>query len=193
MPNDSALTRQEILARVQGLCRSFGRNMAYYRAGCSAEVREIFEANPDSGNFWNTVNGNFLDICVLEWCKLFGGGRNESYCWMRVVADPDGFKARLLNHLGLDEDAFNEDVRIFRVYRDRWVAHLDRDRKGLYPKLDIAKNATWFYYKHVGKEEVDRGIYPKTIEAGYKECQEEASGVYGQALRVIRSQVRARE
>src|SRR5216684_7437609 len=154
MTESSSLTRREILANVQRLCRSFGRNMAYYRAGWSMELRHLFEANPDSGNFWNTVNGNFLDMCVLDWCKLFGE-RNGNYSWKRIVADPDAFKRDLLEHLGLDDNAFDEEIRIFREYRDKWVAHLDRDRKGLYPRLDIAKKAVWFYYKRIGNEQVE--------------------------------------
>ncbi len=68
-------------------------------------------------------------MCVLDWCKLFGE-RNGNYSWKRIVADPDAFKRDLLEHLGLDDNAFDEEIRIFREYRDKWVAHLDRDRKG---------------------------------------------------------------
>ena len=184
MTESSSLTRREILANVQRLCRSFGRNMAYYRAGWAMELRHLFEANPDSGNFWNTVNGNFLDMCVLDWCKLFGE-RNGNYSWKRIVADPDAFKRDLLEHLGLDDNAFDEEIRIFREYRDKWVAHLDRDRKGLYPRLDIARKAVWFYYERIGNEQVDQEISPKTIETGYKECEEEASTVYRQAAQTL--------
>ena len=156
--------------------------MAYYRAGRTIELRHLFEANPDSGNFWNTVNGNFLDMCVLDWCKLFGG-RTEKYSWQRIVRDPDAFMIDLLRHLGLDEGAFDEEIRMFRKYRDRWVAHLDRDRTGLYPRLDNAKNAVWFYYEHIGNEQVDEEINLKAIETGYKECEEEASAVYYRAAK----------
>ena len=144
------------------------------------EVRDLFEANPESGTFWNTVNGNFLDMCVLDWCKLFGE-RNGNYSWQRIVADPDAFRTDLLEYLGLVEDRFDEEIRIFREYRDKWVAHLDTDRKGLYPRLEIAKKAVWFYYECIGNEQVDHVISPKTIEAGYRECEREASTVYQQA------------
>jgi hypothetical protein len=117
MTKGPLLTRHEILSRVQGLCRSFGRNIAYYRAGWATGIRHLFEGNPTSGNFWKTVNGNFLDMCVLDWCKLFGD-RDGNYYWRRVVADPDAFKTHLLEHLGLAENAFEETIRVFRQYRD---------------------------------------------------------------------------
>jgi hypothetical protein len=180
MTEEPPLTRHEILTNVQRLCRSFGRNMAYYRAGWAKELRHLFEANPDSGNFWIAVKNNFLDMCVLDWCKLFGE-RNGNYSWKRIVADSDAFKTDLLRHLRLDEDAFEEEIRIFREYRNKWVAHLDRDRKGLYPRLDIAKKAVWFYYERIGSEQVDQEMSPKTIETGYRESEEEADTVYRQA------------
>jgi hypothetical protein len=148
--------------------------MAYYRAGWTSEVRPLFDQNPINGVFWNTVNGNFLDMCVLEWCKLFGG-KNEKHSWIHIAKDPDVFKMHLLQHLGLDEGAFEEDIRIFREYRDQWVAHQDREQKGLYPRLAHASKAVWFYYEHICNEQIDQEMGPKAIETGYKECEQEAS------------------
>jgi hypothetical protein len=89
--------------------------------------------------------------------------------------------------LGLDEAAFEDEVQIFRTYRDKWVAHLDRDRKGLYPRLENAKKAVWFYYEYIGKEQADQEMGMKTIETGYAECLEQASTVYQQAAQNRRS------
>lgn len=175
------LTRREILINVQRLCRSFARNMAYYRAGWVRELRPLFDPKEEGGNFWIAVNNNFLDMCVLDWCKLFGG-RNENHAWKRIVTDPDSFKMDLLKHLGLDETSFAEQIRIFLEYRNKWVAHLDGDRKGLYPRLEVAKKAVWFYYERIGSEQVDPEMSNKTIQTGYRECEEEARRVYRQAL-----------
>lgn len=178
--------RRQMLATVQKLCRSFGRNMAYYRAAWAKAVRPLFENNPSSGNFWNTANGNFLDMCVLEWCKLFGGS-NEVHSWIRATTDPDAFKSDLLRHLEIDQQAFDGEIRIFREYRDKWAAHQDRDRAGMYPRLEIAKKAAWFYYEQIRKEQPDPEIGSKTIEQGYSECEAEASMVYLQAIPVVSS------
>jgi hypothetical protein len=66
-------------------------------------------------------------MCVLEWCKLFGDKKGEYY-WKTIVTDVACFKADLLVHLGLHEEAFNRQVHIIREYRDKWVAHLDLER-----------------------------------------------------------------
>ncbi|WP_424318912.1 hypothetical protein [Candidatus Methylomirabilis sp.] len=58
--------------------------MAFYRAGWR-ERKPIFE-----GQFLVNANGNFLDICVLEWCKLFGDSRAQHH-WKKVTSDPDKF------------------------------------------------------------------------------------------------------
>ena len=41
-------------------------------------------------DFWVTVNGNFLDQCVLEWAKLLGDRRGDHH-WMQIVSDPTKF------------------------------------------------------------------------------------------------------
>jgi hypothetical protein len=55
--------------------------------------------------FWRTVSGNFIDTCVLEWCKLFGDPNGEHY-WKKIVSDPGNFEKLLLNHLGIDKATF---------------------------------------------------------------------------------------
>jgi hypothetical protein len=51
----------------------------------------------------------------------------------------------------------------------------------------MAKKAVWFYYECVGAEQFDQEMGSKTIETGYKECEEEATSVYQQAVRNLRS------
>ena len=57
------------------------------------------------GQFWINAIGNFLDICVLEWCKLFGEKRGKHY-WREIISDPDSFFQELLNETGLTETEF---------------------------------------------------------------------------------------
>lgn len=66
------MTREQRLRRVVILWCHFTRNMAYYRAGWKDKkpVRSF--------EFWNTLNGNCLDIAVLEWCKLIGERKSPS-------------------------------------------------------------------------------------------------------------------
>lgn len=187
MSEEAPLTRSEILTNVQRLCRSFALNMAYYRAGWRNELGPLLKASASSatGNFWIVANNNFFDMCVLDWCKLFGG-QTGYYSWKQVVPDSDDFKTELLQHLGLDEDAFKKEVRRFREYRDQWVAHLDLKRKGHLPRLDIARKAVWFYYERTVAEHLDQEMGPKTIETGYQECELEADLAYRRALQTQR-------
>lgn len=56
--------------------------------------------------FWVNTNGNFLDICVLEWCKLFGDKRGQHY-WRKVITDQTAFLAGLLHAVGKTEVEFD--------------------------------------------------------------------------------------
>ncbi|MGO9605411.1 MAG: hypothetical protein ACLQAT_18820 [Candidatus Binataceae bacterium] len=155
------------------------RNLAYYRAGWAPEHRGLLdEANIDSMNFWRLVNNNFLDMCALEWCKLFGNER-EAYHWKKVVADPTRFKSDLLLELKMDDNEFQKEIKTMRRYRNQWVAHWDPSvRSTFIPVLDIAKKAVWFYYETLVKEEVALAGLPKDTDTGYAECENEAKAVY---------------
>jgi hypothetical protein len=63
--------------RVVTLCRHFVANLAYYRTGWTEKHRHLLDYRND--NFWRVVNGNFFDICVLEWCKLFADEKGKHY------------------------------------------------------------------------------------------------------------------
>src|SRR5271165_4315169 len=69
-----AINRTERLRRVLVLCCYFVQNLAFYRAGWDNKIFRRYRSQ-----FWVTANGNFLDHCVLEWCKLFGDERGEHY------------------------------------------------------------------------------------------------------------------
>jgi hypothetical protein len=171
------MLRNERLRRVLMLCGSFVRNLAYYRAGWSEEHRHLLGMN--NGDFWRVVNGNFIDTCVLEWCKLFGEKKGEFH-WKKIVSNPVSFKAGLLLQAGLDEYAFNKEINTFRQYRDKWVAHLDTERTGFIPALEVAKKAVWFYYARVKQEAESRELveFTRELDRAYEQCEREAKEVY---------------
>jgi len=171
------MLRSERLRRVLMLCGSFVRNPAYYRAGWSEEHKHPLDMN--NGDFWRVVNGNFIDTCVLEWCKLFGENKGEFH-WKKIVSDPVSFKENLRLQIGLDDDAFNKEIHIFREYRDKWVAHLDTERTGFIPALEVAKKAVWFYYARVKQEAESRELveFTRELDRAYEHCEREAKEVY---------------
>jgi hypothetical protein len=167
------------LRRVTLLCCHFARNLAYYRSGFIGArlVRDT--------EFWRTVSGNFIDLCVLEWCKLFGD-RNEEHYWRRIVSNPATFEAGLLNHIRITASEFEQEIQGMRRYRDKFVAHLDSDKVMHIPNLDVAKNSAWFYHAHVVCEEAepdDLVRLPKDIEAYHRVCVDEANQEYGGGTR----------
>jgi len=88
------------------------------------------------------VNGNFLDICVLEWCKLFGDPCGKHY-WGKIISDRMGFFQGLLNELKMSESEFNAYVTEMRAYRDKYVAHLGACRRnGIHSHFLV----TWPHY-----------------------------------------------
>jgi len=79
--------------------------MAYYRAGWTQEHIHLLNSVNSRHHFWRQVSVNFIDLCVLEWCKLFAGKKDKHH-WRNVVTDPETFKAKLLHCLGLEEGQF---------------------------------------------------------------------------------------
>jgi hypothetical protein len=115
-----AMSRRDRLRRVLILCRNFAMNLAYYRVGRQMEHVGLQDFTRNRrANFWRAVSGNCIDICVLEWCKLFAEAKGKHY-WRNIVSDPAGFKAQLLNHLGIEEAAFEKEISIMRQYRDKF-------------------------------------------------------------------------
>jgi hypothetical protein len=180
------LTRRERLRRVVILCASFARNVAYFRAGQSqigAAARA--RAHAFSG-FWTQVSANFLDISVLEWCKLLGDEKDKHF-FRNVVTDPAAFEASLLAHLGMTASDFGDLAKKMRRYRDKFVAHLDSDAKMDIPRLTDALAANSFYHGHIVTVEAAAGDLfgladtSEKFANGYEQCFKEAQRAYGQA------------
>ncbi len=95
-------------------------------------------------NFWVAVNNNFLDMCVLDRCKLFAKQKGK-HGWRQIVTDVLKLEADLLRHLGIDAATFENEIETMRVYRDKFAAHQDLEYTVMLPTLDIAKKAIWFY------------------------------------------------
>ena len=142
------VNRTERLRRVLIVCCYFIQNLAYYRAGW--RPNKVFTRH--DSQFWVTANGNFLDHCVLEWCKLFGDEKGEHY-WGKTVSDPPAFEKGLLSSLGITAVEFKAHMDKIRRYRDKFVAHLDSDKVMNIPDFQIAKESVVFYQKYILSEE----------------------------------------
>jgi hypothetical protein len=108
------MTPRERKRRVGILCCHCLRNIAFYRAGytqnrfCSCK------------QFWINANGNFLDIAVLEWCKLFADARGKHH-YAKVTNEHTNFRRDLLAKLAVTAAEFDEYVKEMKTYRDKFV------------------------------------------------------------------------
>jgi hypothetical protein len=185
---DYDMTRRERLRRVALLSCSFARNFAYYRVGHDEyEGSPLLSPSHPHASFWRQANANFLDMCVLEWCKLFGDRRGEHY-WGRIVSDAAVFEAALLSGLRIEQGVFQEQINAMRLYRNKFVAHLDSDATMHIPMLETAKSSVWFFHRHIIEHEAEAGDLaglPDTVEKldlGYRQCIAEARKIYRHAL-----------
>jgi hypothetical protein len=178
---EPSLDPAERRRRVVQLCSSFLRNLAFFRAGLQGEVQRILLRPPHPQfDFWREAHVNFLDICVLEWCKLFadrdrnGWGKHH---WRRVVENPDRFEADLYPTLGVTADAFAELIRNIKGYRDQFVAHLDEERTMRPPQLDLPKESIVFLYGRLVPH-----VTAKQLEQDFAHALQKAQTVYAEAL-----------
>ena len=180
------MSRQDRLRRVVILCCNFARNLACYRSGQSSQHKSLLDpATCAEANFWRVTNSNFIDMCVLEWCKLFADKSGKHY-WASVVTDATGFDTALLKHLDVSAEEWQEQIEVMRRYRDKFLAHLDSDYLMNIPHLDMAKNAVWFYHSWVVCREAKAGDLnnlPNELDNGFQQSQSEAARVFEAHLR----------
>jgi hypothetical protein len=170
------MTKKDRLRRVITLCVHFARNLAYYRALHDHLTNK-------SEQLWIAVHNNFIDMAVLDWCKLLGD-RKGKHSWRTVVADATRFEGDLHRHLRVTQDEFESYVGEMRTYRNKFVAHLDDLAVMNIPFLDRAMAAVEFYHRHVVKHEACPGDLdgpPTDLVTYYDQCFDEAQRIYASA------------
>ncbi len=121
------------------------RNVAYHRS--LHEYKDKFEQN-----YWILIFNNFLDIAVLEWCKVFGSNKDETH-WSNHIKDKEEFRKQLLYRLNLSQEEWNKYWNSMKSYRDHVVAHHEHDPNiTSYPDLNHALISCYFYYEIIIKE-----------------------------------------
>jgi len=131
------------------LCCHCVRNVAYYRVGFANEDGSGDLKEPTQ--FGATTNSNMLDIAVLEWCKLFAD-RKARHHWKRFILNEDDqkrFLGELLVATRVSLDGWKRYLDEMRVYRDKFVAHLDEENLMRIPALGTALECVFLLYAHV--------------------------------------------
>src|SRR5215813_10671415 len=134
------LTKRELCRRSVLLCILFLRNLAYYRTGQGQHGTHLLDPSEPTVNFWRQVNSNFIDMCVLDWCKLFADELAVHHR-RKIVSEPAKFESDLLARLDLTADEFRQLLDRVRFYRDKFVAHLDELNEMIPPTLDLLAKA----------------------------------------------------
>jgi hypothetical protein len=156
------------------LCCHFTRNLAYYRAGWD-DGKPIFPTN----DLWKTLNSNFLDISVLEWCKLFAESK-AFHSFRKVVLSPDAFLPQLYSDFVATRQEWISYLQKMREYRDKFIAHLDRKKTMHIPAMNLAEFAI-FYLCDTMREEQIEGVFrelPRNIREYSRGCYLEAAKLY---------------
>lgn len=121
------------------------RNIAYYKS--LYKYKDNFRQD-----YWILIFNNFLDIAVLEWCKVFGS-RAEKTHWSHHIQNEDKFRQEILNHLNLSRKEWGKYWESMKSYRDSVVAHHESNPNFTnYPNLDYALVSCYFYYEIIIKE-----------------------------------------
>jgi hypothetical protein len=169
------LNRRACLRKTGLVCLHCLRNLAFLRAAHDARQRWA------GHQFWVTTHNNFLDIAVLEWCKVFGD-RRAKHDWRKAVTDQELFFSSLLNHLRLTEELFAEYVVEMRTYRDKFIAHLDEENRMNIPNMVPATKSAQFLYRWLIENEDDCNAFwdtPKNPVAYFRGFMSEARLIYG--------------
>ncbi|MCV0371850.1 hypothetical protein [Filomicrobium sp.] len=171
------MNRYHRLRRVLIVCHHCLADIAYYRGGFSGRDA-VFDTK---SNFWRTVSGNFLDMAVLAWCKLFTN--NEDHNWKRVVpaADHGAFEAGLVIAVGMTTAEWGSYIAAMRTYRNKFLAHLDSEEIMNIPQLDPAIASTIYYAEHlIAKESSLGGLAREDIDlrGRYAQCKKESAAIF---------------
>jgi hypothetical protein len=157
------------------LCAHFIRNLAYFRAGWN-RLQIKFPAV----EIWATINSNFLDIAVLEWCKLFAD-QSAKHGWRKVLVDSSSFLPQLLSDCSVSDVEWAAYIQKMRKYRDEFVAHLDDSSRMDIPEMGVAQKAAIYLYDSIRAE--NRGTdtlagLPTSARTYCQECYSEAENLY---------------
>ena len=142
------MNRRERMRGTGILCLHCLRNLAFFRV--AHDTRSQWAGQ----QFWATAHNNFLDVAVLEWCKVFGDKRAK-HDWRKTVTDHDLFFAKLLDHLRLTEEFFEGYITEMRTYRDKFIAHLDEENRMDIPNMSPAIKSAQFLYRWMVEKEDD--------------------------------------
>ena len=166
------MSTTERAQRAALLCCHFARNFAYYSVFRSSTLLS-------KEGFWLSVHGNFVDVCVLEWCKLFGN-QNGKFHWKNVMSNPDLFRQELLSMHGIGDAELKKLWKEVKDYRDDFVAHLEEQETTRIPNLNVPYLLIAFFFRELQASfpalKAESSL-PLHFDRYYDQCLSEAKDV----------------
>jgi len=170
--------------RVLIVCCNFVRSLAIYRSVMHKGETLLAKSYVDVV-FWRQVASDAIDVCVLEWCKVFADPKWGKHHYTRIFSEKGqvDFLQRLFSEQNLTPVEYEAFVKNLRLYRDKFVAHLDDERIMYPPKFDIAFASISLLYsllveKECGPEEI--AGFAKTradFETEYNLCVQKTNAI----------------
>lgn len=149
MHKDAHLQRITVAIELTESCIS---NIACYKAGWTSNKLERRLINASS--FWTRINGNFLDVATLDWCKLFLDKNIDKhspgeYCWKNIFNNHSEWLDVMYCETGINEQDFKKYGMDILNYRNKFLAHRDKNEMALYyPRTEILlKTASYLNLK----------------------------------------------
>lgn len=157
------MTGYQKIRRAGIICLHCLRNIVLYKASYSNDLRI------QDDQFLISANSNFLDIAVLERCKIFGSVK-EKHNWERIVIDNNLFENGLHTKINCTKEEFSIYRNVMLIYRDKFVGHLDEEKMMDIPDLTKAIKSTIYLYQYLLETTDNPDIFsdaPENAEAFY--------------------------
>lgn len=174
------------LRNAQIICENFARNITFYRVGHEQKFIGLLGDRHPQAQFWRQVNGNFLDGCIVEWCKLLGD-KNAKHNYKKLVSDCPTFEGSLFQSVFTGKSEFDSYVGQMRFHRDKFAAHLDDLPTMKIPNLDLAQDSIFCLQDYLASCEARPGDLvgladtPQKFKRGVQLLREQAAVIYRQA------------
>lgn len=158
------------------LCRNF-----CCQYSCYVLARDGWEDSP--GTLSIIIHNNFYDMAVLDFMKIFGDINNDDFHYRKILAGADAVYTELLEMLAFSEESWWVYRKEIKTFRDKRIAHLDKERGINIPCLDIAYSAISKIYDTAAKEkkELGRFVCDDTLDT-YREKNLRYWAVYAEEL-----------
>jgi hypothetical protein len=171
--------QREKTLRTMQLAISCISNIAAYRANWKDE--HGLKTPIVQRDFWIRLNGNFLDMAVLEWCKLFADYKGKHH-WSQTFTKEDEWRRALFADMSTTRGKFVKELKLVTQYRNKVVAHLDEPTAMNYPYTmfmlqsvsflhDSLKNDSKTKRFFVGYYDTAESLYARRVEAAIDEVR----------------------